>query len=57
MVCAASGTSSWRVFAASVRSRRMRSMARLRAVVTSQLPGLVGTPSRGQRSAAIAKAS
>jgi hypothetical protein len=35
----------------------MRSMARLRAVVTSQVPGLVGTPSRGQRSAAIAKAS
>ena len=39
---AASGTSSRRVFAASVRSRRMRSMARLRAVVISQAPGLVG---------------
>ena len=53
----ASGTSSRRVFAASVRSRRMRSMARLRAVVISQAPGLSGMPSRGQRSAAIAKAS
>ena len=39
---AASGTSSRRVFAASVRSRRMRSIARLRAVVTSHAPGLVG---------------
>ena len=53
----ASGTSSSRVFSASVRLRRMRSMARLRAVVISQAPGLAGTPSRGQRSAAIAKAS
>jgi hypothetical protein len=35
----------------------MRSIARLRAVATSQLPGLDGTPSRGQRSAAIANAS
>jgi hypothetical protein len=32
-------------------------MARLRAVVISQLAGLEGTPSRGQRSAAIANAS
>ena len=40
---AASGTWSRRVFAASVRSRRMRSMARLRAVVTSQAPGLAGS--------------
>ncbi len=40
---AASGTSSRRVFAASVRSRRMRSIARLRAVVTSQAPGLAGS--------------
>jgi hypothetical protein len=31
-------------------------MARLRAVVTSQAPGFAGVPSRGQRSAAIAKA-
>ena len=38
-----SGTSSSRVFAASVRSRRMRSIARLRAVVISQAAGLVGT--------------
>ena len=45
------------VFAASVRSRRMRSIARLRAVAISQAPGLSGAPSRGQRSAAIAKAS
>ena len=51
------GTSSSRVFAASVRSRRMRSIARLRAVVTSQARGLAGVPSRGQRSAAIANAS
>ena len=42
---------------ASVRSRRMRSIARLRAVVTSQAPGFAGTPSRGQRSAATANAS
>ena len=53
----ASGTSSSRVFAASVRSRRMRSIARLRAVVTSHARGLAGAPSRGQRSAAIANAS
>ena len=39
---AASGTSSSRVFAASVRSRRMRSIARLRAVVTSQAPRVGG---------------
>jgi len=51
------GTSSKRSLAASVRSRRMRSIARLRAVVTSQARGLVGVPSRGQRSAAIANAS
>jgi hypothetical protein len=35
----------------------MRSIARLRAVTTSQPPGFAGTPSRGQRSAAIANAS
>jgi hypothetical protein len=52
-----SGTSSSRVLAASVRSRRSRSIARLRAVVTSQPPGLSGVPSRGQRSAAMANAS
>ena len=33
----------------------MRSIARCRAVVTSQARGLAGTPSRGQRSAAIAE--
>jgi hypothetical protein len=54
---AASGTSSRRVFSTSVRSRRRRSMARLRAVVISHVAGLEGTPSRGQRSAAIANAS
>src|SRR5215472_6987494 len=32
-------------------------MARLRAVVTSHPVGLAGSPSRGQRSAAVAKAS
>ena len=53
----ASATSSCRVFSASVRLRRMRSMARLRAVEISQAPGLAGTPSRGQRSAATANAS
>ena len=53
----ASGTSSRRVFSASVRSRRMRSIARLRAVVTSHARGLAGVPSRGQRSAAAANAS
>jgi hypothetical protein len=35
----------------------MRSIARFRAVVVSQAPGLAGVPSRGQRSAAIANAS
>jgi hypothetical protein len=45
------------VFAASVRSRRMRSIARLRAVARSQAPGLRGSPARGQRSAAMANAS
>ncbi len=45
------------VFAASVRSRRMRSIARLRAVAISHPVGLAGTPSRGQRSAASANAS
>jgi hypothetical protein len=35
----------------------MRSIARLRAVVTSHPPGFAGTPSRGHRSAAVAKAS
>ena len=38
----ASGTSSSRVFAASVRSRRIRLIARLRAVVISHAPGLSG---------------
>ena len=38
-------------------SRRIRSIARLRAVVTIQAPGVRGVPSRGQRSIAIANAS
>jgi hypothetical protein len=50
-------TSSSRVFAARVRSRRMRSIALWRAVASSQARGFSGSPSRGQRSAAIAKAS
>ena len=41
------------VFAVSVRARRMRSIARLRAVVVIQAPGLAGTPSAGQRSSAV----
>ena len=53
----ASGTSSRRVFSASVRSRRMRSIARFRAVVTSHARGFAGVPSRGHRSAAAANAS
>jgi hypothetical protein len=52
-----SGGSSSLVFSASVRSRRMRSMALLRAVVTSHACGFEGVPSRGQRSAAVANAS
>ncbi len=39
-----------RAFVANVRSRRMRSIARFRAVLTSHVPGFVGTPSRGHRS-------
>jgi hypothetical protein len=35
----------------------MRSIARFRAVVTSQARGLLGVPSRGHRSAAAANAS
>jgi hypothetical protein len=46
-----------RSFVASVRSRRSRSIALLRAVVTSQAPGFSGAPVRGQRSAAIVNAS
>jgi len=45
------------VLAASVRLRRMRSIARLRAVAISHALGLAGVPSRGQRSAAVANAS
>ena len=37
-------------FSSSTRSRRRRSIARLRAVVVIHAPGLRGTPSRGQRS-------
>ena len=40
----ASGTSSRRVFSASVRLRRIRSIARLRAVATSHAAGLDGRP-------------
>ena len=53
----ASAISSWRVLSASVRSRRIRSIARRLAVVISQTPGADGMPSFGQRSAATAKAS
>ena len=42
----------WKTF-----SRRMRSIARLRAVVTIQAPGVRGMPSRGQRSSAVVNAS
>src|SRR5260370_42308067 len=42
---------------ARARSRRMRSVARFRAVLINQARGLLGTPSRGHRSAAIANAS
>ena len=38
-------------------SRRRRSIARFRAVVVIQAPGLSGTPSTGQRSRAMANAS
>jgi hypothetical protein len=53
----AAGTRSSFVFAWWVRSRRIRSIARLRPVAISQARGFSGAPSRGQRSAAIAKAS
>ena len=42
---------------ARTRSRRMRSVARFRAVLINQARGLLGTPSRGHRSAAIANTS
>ena len=45
------------VFSVSRRSRRMRSIARFRPVVTSQARGFAGVPSAGQRAAAIANAS
>ncbi len=51
------GGSSRRVFSASVRSRRTRSMARLRAVVMIQPAGLGGRPLTGHRCAAAANAS
>src|SRR5581483_3754283 len=44
-------------FAAPVAARRRRSIARLRAVVVSQAPGVRGTPSRRHRSSASVKAS
>jgi hypothetical protein len=53
----ASGRSSSGSLAVSVRSRRIRSIARFRAVVTSHARGFVGVPSLGQRAAAIANAS
>jgi len=53
----ASCRSSSLVLAASVRSRRMRSIARLRPVLTSQAYGLEGVPSTGQRCAAMTNAS
>src|SRR3954469_4907539 len=49
--------SSRRTFSANRRARWMRLIARLRAVVISHAAGLAGSPSRGQRSAAIANAS
>src|ERR1700677_1610164 len=51
------GTSSSRSLVASTRSRRRRSIARLRAVVTSQAAGCSGGPTSRQRCAAIANAS
>jgi hypothetical protein len=45
------------VLATSVWSRRTRSIARFRAVVTNHARGLSGNPSVGQRSAAMANAS
>ena len=44
-------------FSSSTRSRRSRSIARLRAVVVIHAPGLRGTPSLGQRSSATIQAS
>ena len=46
-----------RSLAARTRSRRIRSIARFRAVVTSHATGLDGVPSAGQRCAAAANAS
>jgi hypothetical protein len=46
-----------RVLAIRERSRRIRLIARLRAVVINQATAFAGSPSRGHRSAAIAKAS
>src|SRR4051794_20077706 len=54
---AVAGASSSCAFSASVRSRRMRSIALLRAVAISHARGFAGAPSRGQRSAAVANAS
>ncbi len=48
----AASRASTSVFAVSVRARRSRSIARFRAVVVIQAPGLPGTPSAGQRSSA-----
>jgi hypothetical protein len=56
-VAASSVALSRRSLAASTRSRRSRSIARFRAVRTSQPAGFSGTPSDGQRCAAMANAS
>ena len=53
----ASSRASSSALRANVCSRRSRSIARLRAVVMIQAAGLSASPSRGQRSSAMAKAS
>ena len=53
----ASSRASSSALRANVCSRRSRSIARLRAVVTIHAPGFAGSPSRCQRSSAIVKAS
>ena len=52
-----SSTARSRSLSAPALSRRSRSVARLRAAVVSQAPGLRGTPSRGHVASAAAKAS
>ena len=48
--CSSASRSSCSALRSSVRSRRIRSIARFRAVVMIQAPGFDGTPSRGHRS-------